>query len=269
MRNNHTKDPWYRCALYEVWRDMMKNARRMSKIIPSPDGFPVDPIFRGYPEFVLWARLAKGYKIGEMDDYRLERHRSDKMYDPYNCFFTKKPAAVGDFDISRGAKCEFKQDKSSRNDWNGLSRSRLYDIWKSMHKRCEIPSCKDYPDYGGRGIAVCKEWNDFLSFYDWSWEHGYSPYLSLDRIDVNGGYCPENCRWAGELEQMLNKRKYNQMYKNLRLKVKDMRNILNSMDDNVVVTLVSRACYLPVQDIAEADYPQIPKSERIDVERRK
>ena len=43
MRNNHTKDPWYKCALYEVWRDMMKNARRMSKIIPSPDGFPVDP----------------------------------------------------------------------------------------------------------------------------------------------------------------------------------------------------------------------------------
>ena len=64
-----------------------------------------------------------------------------------------------------------------------------------------------YKDYGGRGITVCDEWlNDFTAFYKWSLNNGYSENLSIDRINVNGNYCPENCRWITMKEQSNNKR---------------------------------------------------------------
>lgn len=86
-------------------------------------------------------------------------------------------------------------------------RTRLYVIWDNMKQRCCNPHKSQYKNYGARGITVCDEWRkSFHSFRDWAMKNGYTDNLTIDRLDPNSNYCPENCRWITNKEQQRNKR---------------------------------------------------------------
>lgn len=91
---------------------------------------------------------------------------------------------------------------------HGGSGTRLYDIWKGMRARCNNPNHKAYPQYGGRGIKICREWDAFASFREWALANGYREDLTIDRINNDEGYEPNNCRWASYVEQRHNQRRY-------------------------------------------------------------
>lgn len=86
-----------------------------------------------------------------------------------------------------------------------MSNTRLHRIWKSMRTRCNNPNSKEWANYGGRGIKICRDWNVFINFFEWAMFNGYEENLTLERKDVNKGYCPENCCWIPLVEQAKNR----------------------------------------------------------------
>ena len=85
------------------------------------------------------------------------------------------------------------------------SHRRIYRIWFDMKRRCYQPQNKRYNRYGARGIKVCDEWFNFQNFFDWALANDYKDNLTLDRKNMDGDYCPENCRWADVYTQANNR----------------------------------------------------------------
>ena len=88
-----------------------------------------------------------------------------------------------------------------------LRNPKLYSLWRTMLHRCYNPKRQSYKRYGGRGIQVCEEWKDPIKFMNWAEVNGYKEGLQIDRINNNGNYCPENCRWVTPKENSRNTRK--------------------------------------------------------------
>lgn len=109
------------------------------------------------------------------------------------------------------------------------SKTRLYKIWSQMYQRCYVDDGKTYKNYGGRGITICDEWlYSFVDFKQWAINNGYRDDLTLDRVDVNGSYSPNNCRWATKKEQSNNRRnnKY-VLYAGNRMTISEYADIAN------------------------------------------
>lgn len=112
--------------------------------------------------------------------------------------------------LRRGAtkSCGCLQQEHRREGFHrthGMTNSRLYYEWSNMRSRCLYKRNRMYSRYGGRGIKLCDEWLTFENFMEWAAQNGYSDDLTLERIDVDGNYCPENCCWIPREGQYLNR----------------------------------------------------------------
>lgn len=111
---------------------------------------------------------------------------------------------------SCGCKRHEEHNKKARK--HGGKHTRLYRIWHGMKNRTCNKNAEEYKDYGGRGIGICTEWkSDFENFRNWAEKNGYKDNLTIDRIDNNKGYAPENCRWVTQKENDRNKRNNKKM----------------------------------------------------------
>ena len=103
--------------------------------------------------------------------------------------------------------CLQKELLSKRQTTHNQTNTRLYRIWNNLKDRCFNKNCKDFCNYGERGISVCENWiHSFESFRDWAINNGYNDILQIDRIDNDKGYNPENCRWTTIKQQARNRR---------------------------------------------------------------
>ena len=106
---------------------------------------------------------------------------------------------------TKSCGCIHKEQLIKRNTKHGKSNTRLYSIYRGMKNRCYNKKTPDYKFYGKKGIIICKEWlKNFNTFYNWAIKNGYKDNLTIDRINYNDNYKPNNCRWVSQKEQVKN-----------------------------------------------------------------
>lgn len=108
---------------------------------------------------------------------------------------------------TRSCGCLAIKGIKERTTTHGDSATRLYNIWKVMRRRCLTVTNRDYPNYGGRGILIHKDWDSFSGFKEWAVNNGYEEDLTIDRENNDGNYEPNNCRWTTNTIQNRNTRK--------------------------------------------------------------
>ena len=92
----------------------------------------------------------------------------------------------------------------------GHSKDRLYRTWLGMHNRCYDPNHDRFKWYGGKGVSISDDWHDFMTFRIWALSNGYTDELTIDRIDADGNYCPDNCKWV-DMKVQANNRSNNRI----------------------------------------------------------
>lgn len=140
--------------------------------------------------------------------YRLSRLEETIVFDSEKAaceFVGVKPCGISSCYL-KGKECRGWKIERIGLSTHGETNTRIHKIWSSMHERCERKSHEHFDCYGGRGIKICAEWDDYEKFREWTLNNGYKENLTLDRIDVDGDYCPENCRWSDWTTQQNNKR---------------------------------------------------------------
>lgn len=151
-----------------------------------------------------------GKQFGKLQVIKFVETKKYHSYWLCQCECGMQKIILGD-NLKRGRTiscgCYKKQNVKTLNTKHNLTGTRIYNIWCNMKARCYKEKDISYKNYGGRGIKICNEWlNSFEEFYKWAMENGYNDNLSIDRIDVDGNYEPNNCKWSNMVEQCNNRR---------------------------------------------------------------
>lgn len=195
-----------------------------------------------------------GERYGRLtiEDYAGLNKRHERLY-RCMCDCGNESIVVGS-DLKRGntksCGCYRKDRARECNTIHGLRNHPLYEVWCKMKARCENPKNPKYRIYGKRGIKVCDAWHDFKTFFDWAVENGYERGLTIDRIDVNGDYEPDNCRWATIREQNNNKRNTIFILAYGQLRTISEWSDITGIKYTTIYNRVHRGCYIGEQAIA-------------------
>lgn len=152
-----------------------------------------------------------GQKFGRVLVVSKAKNRNGKVYWSCYCDCGKRfETLTSSLTCGKTTSCGcYRHEREiEANIKHGKRNTRIYRIYHGMKNRCYNSQIPKYKNYGGRGVKICDEWlgeNGFINFYNWAIESGYDNTLTIERIDVNGNYCPKNCKWITEKEQAKNK----------------------------------------------------------------